>query len=166
MSKLNIEIEEVGQNQLFELVNLSQTTFYETFAAFNTDEDINLYLSKDLSLEVLKNEMNTENSHFYFAYLEKELAGYLKLNKFSRELEIERIYVLQKFQGKKIGFELMNHAFKIALSLKTQKIWLGVWEKNKKAIEFNTKLGFQIKGEKTFLLGNDKQRDLIMQIFV
>jgi ribosomal protein S18 acetylase RimI-like enzyme len=43
---------------------------------------------------------------------------------------------------------------------------LGVWEKNKKAIEFYTKLGFQIKGEKTFLLGNDKQRDLIMQIFV
>jgi ribosomal protein S18 acetylase RimI-like enzyme len=161
-----VSILKLNSENLDILVEISQTTFYETFAAYNTDEDINLYLSKDLSLEVLRNEMNVENSHFYFAYLENELTGYLKLNKFSRELEIERIYVLQKFQGKKIGLAMMKYAFNEAKASNVSKIWLGVWEHNKKAIEFYTKLGFQIKGEKTFLLGNDKQRDLIMELLV
>lgn len=164
--KLKLLIKEISEQQLFELMEISKLTFTETFAKFNTEEDMHLYLSKDLSTEALKYEMNVENSHFYFAYLENELVGYLKLNKLSAELEIERIYVLEKFQGKKIGLTIMNYAFEEAKMSNISKIWLGVWEHNKKAIEFYTKFGFQMNGEKSFFLGNDKQRDLIMEIFI
>jgi ribosomal protein S18 acetylase RimI-like enzyme len=161
-----ISILKLNSENLDILVEISQKTFVETFAKFNTEDDMNLYLSKELSREALQHEMNIEYSHFYFAYLENELVGYLKLNRFSRELEIERIYVLQKFQGKKIGLAMMKYAFDKAKALNFSKIWLGVWEHNEKAIDFYIKLGFQINGEKTFLLGNDQQRDLIMEIFV
>jgi ribosomal protein S18 acetylase RimI-like enzyme len=42
-------------------------------------------------------------------------------------------------------------------------VWLGVWEKNARAIRFYTAWGFEKVGEQDFRLGNDLQRDWIMQ---
>jgi ribosomal protein S18 acetylase RimI-like enzyme len=41
-------------------------------------------------------------------------------------------------------------------------IWLGVWERNLKAIAFYRKCGFQIVGDHPFVLGRELQRDLIL----
>jgi len=49
-------------------------------------------------------------------------------------LEIERIYVRRKFQGQGFGTYLMENAIQIALQRKKSYIWLGVWEKNDKAL--------------------------------
>ena len=45
---------------------------------------------------------------------------------------------------------------------KIKNIRLGVWEKNARAISFYKKFGFEELGEHIFLLGNDPQRDIIM----
>ncbi len=42
-------------------------------------------------------------------------------------------------------------------------IWLGVWEKNPKAISFYKKFGFVEVGDQVFPLGNDPQRDIVMK---
>ena len=42
-------------------------------------------------------------------------------------------------------------------------LWLGVWERNEKAIRFYEKLGFETFGEHEFILGTDKQNDLLMK---
>lgn len=162
---MQISIKKINLENLNELVEISQQTFKETFAEFNTKDDMELYLSTDMSQQALENELKNLNSHFYFAYLGATLAGYFKLTFLEKNqmVEIERIYVSQSFQGKKIGLEMMNFAFSQAKELKFQRIWLGVWEHNLKAIDFYKKLGFQIIGEKKFLLGKDVQRDLIME---
>lgn len=41
--------------------------------------------------------------------------------------------------------------------------WLGVWERNPRAIAFYAKVGFLEVGEHTFVLGRDRQRDLARQ---
>jgi ribosomal protein S18 acetylase RimI-like enzyme len=41
-------------------------------------------------------------------------------------------------------------------------VWLDVWERNTRAIEFYEKQGFTIVGEQDFVLGSDVQRDLLM----
>jgi ribosomal protein S18 acetylase RimI-like enzyme len=41
-------------------------------------------------------------------------------------------------------------------------LWLGVWERNPRAISFYEKFGFVAVGERTFPLGGDPQRDIIM----
>jgi ribosomal protein S18 acetylase RimI-like enzyme len=43
-------------------------------------------------------------------------------------LEIQRIYVLEDFKGKKIGQLLLMEAIAIAQSKKLEYIWLGVWK--------------------------------------
>ena len=45
---------------------------------------------------------------------------------------------------------------------KIRNVWLGVWEKNPRAIAFYKKFGFKEAGEHVFLLGRDPQRDIIL----
>jgi ribosomal protein S18 acetylase RimI-like enzyme len=50
--------------------------------------------------------------------------------------------------------ELINRGSDVA--------WLGVWERNPRAISFYRKLGFMEVGDHIFPLGHDPQRDIIM----
>ncbi len=143
----------------------------ETFSVHNSAEDMQLYLNNNLSIEKLESELSSKNTEFYFALLNKEITGYLKINFLDTEidseektsLEIERIYVLQAFQGMKIGQVLLNKVIQIAGQRPVDFIWLGVWEKNLKAINFYKKNGFTHYGEHIFMLGNDAQTDILMR---
>jgi ribosomal protein S18 acetylase RimI-like enzyme len=42
-------------------------------------------------------------------------------------------------------------------------LWLGVWERNPRAIAFYRKCGFTEVGTQTFVLGTDHQRDLVLE---
>lgn len=84
-----------------------------------------------------------------FAKLDSVVIGYLKLNfgqsqtelKDEKALEIERIYVLKEFHGKKIGQILYDKALEVAKDRKADYVWLGVWEENPRAISFYRKNG-------------------------
>ncbi len=42
-------------------------------------------------------------------------------------------------------------------------VWLGVWEENKRAIQFYAKNGFVEFDKHIFVLGNDAQTDIMMK---
>lgn len=77
-------------------------------------------------------------------------------------LEIERIYIRNKFQKHGLGKCLLNKAMELALEYKKTKIWLGVWEKNENAIAFYRKKGFVQTGSHSFYMGDEEQVDFIM----
>ncbi len=168
---LDFKITKATLDNLDLLQKISKQTFFETFAAFNSKENMELYLNESLSLEQLKLELENEFSAFYFAYNEQEVIGYLKINsgeaqteiKDDHSMEIERIYVLAKYQGKKVGKALFEKAIQIAKSDRKNSIWLGVWEKNEKAIQFYFRNGFEIFDKHIFKLGDDLQTDLLMK---
>ena len=81
-------------------------------------------------------------------------------------LEIERIYVLESFQGTKIGKALFEKTLHIAKEKNLNFIWLGVWENNLKAIQFYTKNGFVAFDTHQFVVGNDVQTDIMMKLFL
>jgi len=87
-----------------------------------------------------------------------------KENQNDNALEIERIYVLQEFQGKKVGQLLYLHAIKVAEGLSADYVWLGVWEKNFRAIAFYKKNGFVAFDQHVFILGDDRQIDILMKL--
>jgi ribosomal protein S18 acetylase RimI-like enzyme len=43
------------------------------------------------------------------------------------------------------------------------ELWLGVWERNLRALAFYRKWRFDVVGEQIFELGDDPQRDLTMR---
>jgi len=58
---------------------------------------------------------------------------------------------------------LFQKALDIAAQKEVDFVWLGVWENNAKAIRFYRKNGFVIFDKHVFMLGNDKQTDLMMK---
>ena len=112
MAKLRMEfmkITRITTNEIDQLQKIGRQTFYETFSTGNTQENMQKYLDERFSIEKLTAELNDKNAIFYFAQLENKIVGYLKINfgdsqtelKDDKSLEIERIYVLKEFQGKK-----------------------------------------------------------------
>ncbi|MGG3626230.1 GNAT family N-acetyltransferase, partial [Bacillus gobiensis] len=77
-------------------------------------------------------------------------------------LEIERIYIKNKFQKHGLGKYLLNKAMEIAMESNKKKIWLGVWGKNENAIAFYKKMGFVQTGAHSFYMGDEEQIDFIM----
>ena len=157
-----MRIVQAGLSELSLLQEISRDTFEQTFSEYNTKEDMQEYLEKNLSCNQLKIELESPIAEFYFIYIDDKLSGYLKLN-VSDSLEIERIYILNEFQGRGAGKAFMNFAFARARMLGHKSLWLGVWEYNSKALAFYQSLGFIAYGEHDFLLGSDLQRDILMR---
>lgn len=167
-----MKIKRVTPNDIVELQKISRHIFHEAFATTTTEEDMAAYLEESFSLEKLTAEVNNPNSTFYFAVYDDNIVGYLKLNcgeaqtelKDSQALEIERIYVLKEFHGKKVGQSLYEKAREVAKRMDANYIWLGVWEQNAKAIKFYTKNGFIGFDKHIFRIGNDEQTDIMMKL--
>jgi len=152
------------------LQEISYETFNETFKNQNSTENMNAYLEKAFNINQVEKELSNNSSQFFFISLNNAVSGYLKINTNDAQteemgdesLEIERIYIKKEFQKHGLGKYLLNKAIQIAEELKKSKVWLGVWEKNEKAIAFYKKMGFVQTGAHSFYMGDEEQVDFIM----
>lgn len=166
-----MNIRKADINDLKALQQIGRQTFSETFSSSNTEENLKQYLEEGFSDKKLCEELNNTQSAFYFAESDNQLIGYLKVNhagsqtelQDSNALEIERIYVLADFHGKKVGQLLFEKAMEIARDSKVNYVWLGVWEENHKALRFYEKNGFVAFDKHVFVLGDDEQTDIMMK---
>lgn len=154
------------------IADLSRTTFYDTFVDSNTKEDMELFLKEQFSKEELTKEVGAEHNYFFLAYVDNILAGYVRMVETlghtafedNPAIEIARLYAIKEMIGKGVGKALMEHCIAFAKQLNKEFIWLGVWEKNVRAISFYKKFGFEKFGEHPFLLGHDLQTDWEMKL--
>jgi ribosomal protein S18 acetylase RimI-like enzyme len=56
----------------------------------------------------------------------------------------------------------MDAALAAARVRGAETLWLGVWERNARAVAFYRKYGFTRVGEHTFVLGSDTQTDWLL----
>jgi ribosomal protein S18 acetylase RimI-like enzyme len=151
------------------VADLSRETFYESFAADNTEADMEIFLSKQFTRDGLIAEMGRPGLDFFLVCFEEAVVGYVKLrvcklpDSNDPSTEIARIYLKQEWIGKGAGKLLMQVSVEQAEKNNSKWLWLGVWEKNPRAISFYTKWGFEKFGETDFFLGNDKQTDWLMK---
>ncbi len=166
-----ISLKLVTPSDVDELLFVSRKTLYDAFAHRNNPDDFEAYTSVAFTREKLLSEIETPNSFFYFAQLDGDTVGYIKLNyadaqvefQDPKAVEINRLYVLEGQQGKQIGKQMMAFATKMALEKKLHYIWLGTWEKNHDAIRFYEREGFKIFSSYDFWVGNDKQLDWLLK---
>lgn len=167
-----MKIRKVNIQDIEKLKEIGKLTFAETFSSENSEEDMREYLEEGFSTEKLNTELTNQNAEFYFAELDGKTIGYLKVNygesqteiKDKNSLEIERIYVLKEFHGKKVGQILYDKAIELAKKRNVDYVWLGVWEQNPRAIRFYEKNGFVAFDKHIFKLGNDEQTDIMMKL--
>jgi len=153
------------------IADLSRQTFYESFASDNTKANMDKFLEEQFTRQKLIDEVKQPWHIFFLAFINDEPVGYAKMRDGAIPLslishsciEIARIYSVKYTIGKGVGKKLMQTCHDIAKKKKKKILWLGVWEKNQKAIDFYTKWGFEKFGEQTFLLGDDLQNDWLMK---
>ena len=154
------------------LSKMGAKTFYDTFAKDNTPENMELHLKNSFSPEIQLNELTQADNIFLIAEEENTAIGYVQLILNSKEellkgktpLEVRRIYASREYIGKGVGKELMKASLAEAKERGCDCIWLGVWEKNPRAIDFYKKWGFVEVGTHVFTVGDDPQTDFIMEL--
>lgn len=167
----NIQLKKATTEDLHTVQLIGKETFFETFADSNTEEDMNKYLEDSFNDNRVSAELSNPDSLFYIAWEDDSPVGYLKVNtgiaqteqQDEKALEIERIYVKISHHGKKVGQLLYEKALMVAQQQHNSYLWLGVWEKNPRAIRFYEKNGFTAFDKHIFKMGNDEQVDIMMK---
>lgn len=152
------------------IADLSRKTFHETFGYVNTKENMDKFMTEQFSREKLVKEVTEPGNTFLLAFDDDVPVGYVRLREGKKfpefegkdSIEIARIYSINTYLGTGVGQQMMRQCIFIAKELKKEIIWLGVWEKNPRAIAFYTKWGFEKFSEHDFLLGDDQQRDWLL----
>ena len=166
-----IQVRKATTKDLNTVQRIGRETFFETFADSNTEDDMNKYLEDSFNDHQLTVELSNPDSLFYIALEDESPVGYLKVNTGSAQteqqdekaLEIERIYVKSSHHGKKVGQLLYEKALEVAQQQHNSYLWLGVWEKNPRAIRFYEKNGFVAFDKHIFKMGDDEQVDIMMK---
>jgi diamine N-acetyltransferase len=160
-------------SDLADLRQLAIDAFINAYAVFNKETDIQQYLAENFSEEVLRAELTNPDVVILLAEQENQILGYVKLVpggsedlKFIRPIEIARLYSAVHTIGNGIGKKLVAAVCDFARKNNYDGIWLGVWQKNFRAVNFYQREGFRITGVTVFKLGDDVQDDFIMAMQV
>jgi GNAT superfamily N-acetyltransferase len=168
---LSVQVRLASTGDAALIADMSRRTFYESFAAQNTAEDIAQYMDTQYTRESLMKEVGMTGNIFLLAFLDGQPVGYARLLEHEPPpqmgegpaIEIVRIYAEQSAIGKGVGKALMQYALDLAREKEKKWIWLGVWEHNHRAIAFYTKWGFEKFGDHPFIVGSDTQTDWWMR---
>lgn len=153
------------------LKKIAEDTFRDTYEAANDPKDFQNYIATAFSEDRMLEALMTPGSCFYFVYDADHIVAYFQVNEWNAQsdlhlknsLELERIYVLPGSKGKGIGKWILDGVCKMARVKGLQVVWLGVWEKNGKAIDFYYRQGFRKFGEHPFIIGEDEQTDWLLK---
>lgn len=165
-------IRQLTETDIPTLVHMARVTFADTFGVNTAPADMREFLDTAYAPARLKHELQTRGTTFWFVVVDDVPAGYMKLNvdaavtadvQSTNALELERIYILPTYKRRGLGSMLYAQALKLAKAQGKAKIALGVWEHNEAAKSFYAKRGFHQVGEHAFVVGNDPQRDWLME---
>ena len=137
----------------------------------NPAELVDEYIASAITQPILETELADPRSWFFVLETDDQTrSGYAKLRRHApprqmlqphrrNAIEIQRIYLVQSQVGQGQGKHLMNYCLDWARAAGHQTVWLGVWERNERALAFYNKIGFTQFGYHYFLFGSERQRD-------
>jgi len=109
-------------NDIDQLQKIGRQTFYQTFSAGNSEENMKKYSDEGFSIEKLTTKLSDKNAEFYFATLGDNVVGYLKLNFGQSQTELQDDKTINIARQKSVNYTR-----------------LGVWEENLRAINLYKK---------------------------
>ena len=158
-----------------QLSRLAAITFRDAFEAENTPEDMERYIATTFTPEQQAAEIANPDGTVLVAEHKLssgivELLGYAHLTSESKPepvvgpapLELKRLYVARAWHGRGVAQALMNAVLEAARARGAKTLWLGVWERNARAVAFYEKYGFTRVAEHSFTLGSDVQIDWVL----
>jgi diamine N-acetyltransferase len=164
-------VREATLADLPKLRELAVRVFTITFEKSNNPEDFKAFMEEAYSEQKMRSEFSEAGAIYLVAVDGENFAGYARVRENNEvdnflgtnHLELQRLYADIPYQGKGVAKALMDACEKIAVNQNKDWIWLGVWEHNPKAIHYYQKHGYERFSQHDFMLGADKQTDLLMR---
>lgn len=152
------------------LATFAEAAFRATFGADNTAEDMDLHCHRSFGAATQGAEIADPMTLTLVSEHDGALVGFAQLRwgaapacvVAERPVEIQRLYVDGAWHGRGIAQALMTACFDAMARRASDVAWLGVWERNGRAIAFYRRTGFADVGDHVFRLGTDPQRDVVM----
>ena len=153
-----------------ELAEFAARTFSEAFAEDNDPQDLQTHLDTTYGIEQQSAELADPNVTSILVRSGAALIAYAQVRRNppppcvtqDSPVELHRFYVDREAQGTGLALTLMHEVRRAAREFGGHHIWLGVWEKNPRAIAFYKKAGFVDVGSKFYIVGQDKQVDRVL----
>lgn len=144
------------------IAEIGKKSFWESHGTSASTKDISTFISKTYTKEIVLSELENENNIYHLIYCNNKIAGFSKiiLNTANSNInpknitKLDRFYLLKTFYGKNLGAKLFNFNIELAKNKQQNGIWLAVWVKNQRAINFYTKSGFKIVGKYDFQISS------------
>jgi len=166
----SIRIRRAAESDAQSLSALAERTFRAAFAEANTPENMEAHCAATYSRELQLAEIRDSRCETWLVDADQGLIAYVQLRLDAalpkipgeRLIEIRRFYLDASHHGSGLAQQLMAHVLARARATGAEALWLGVWERNPRAIAFYQKWRFLVVGEHIFKVGDDPQRDLLM----
>lgn len=167
-----ITIRKAEPEDVATIAYFSRKTFLESYGDQASKKDMEKFFKLQFSVKNLMSEVNRSHITILMAYRFHILVGYAlmrevqnppEINSAVKGIELARLYVDAAFNGTGVGSAIMKECISLARLKNKEMLWLGVWPKSTRAINFYIKWGFQKCGSRVFLLGDDPQVDWIMK---
>lgn len=152
------------------LARFAERNFRETYASFNSAEDMEDYVARSFTPTGIERELRDPSVVFLVAEHRDGICGYAHLRigasphepRVPHGAELARLYAAREWHGRGLARRILDACLEVAARRGCTTLWLGVWERNERARAFYAKHGFSEVGVQEFLLGSDRQRDLVL----
>ncbi|HYM35003.1 MAG TPA: GNAT family N-acetyltransferase [Steroidobacteraceae bacterium] len=170
MSNHALIIRNASLADLDELVVFARNAFRDTYRGLDDPQDIEDYCLNELTPNYFSEHINASAAKVLLAISENELVGYAIVTqsptpecvKTPAAIELARLYLRVDKKGLGLGASLMRAVQNEARRFHAQSIWLSVYDRNTRAVEFYRKWGFVDVGAKPFRFGGRIYFDPVM----
>jgi len=148
-------IRDLNYNEITELAELAKKTYAETFGDSMSSEDLAIEFEVNRFEKYFKSVFNVDT--ILVAIISSKIAGYIQLSDAkvnikngpkptNKDKAVNALYVGADYQSKGVGRSLMDAAFTHNYLQHAKNIYIDVWDKNTKALNFYKKYGFKVVG--------------------
>jgi diamine N-acetyltransferase len=143
------------------LADLAATAFWDTYREIDDPEDLADYIAEHFRPEAMAAAIADPAAITLLVEIGAELAGYAVLQRAPAPpcvegpapIELARLYLDKAHIGRGLGDQLMHAVRAEAQRLGAKTLWLGVYDRNLRAVRFYERCGFVKAGGKEFLFG-------------
>jgi ribosomal protein S18 acetylase RimI-like enzyme len=167
---MEIAIRKAEPTDAKNLAVLKQQVWVSTYATEGLVDEISGYVIAEYSLEKTEKWIADKNKWIFMVTVDEGVVGCAEISLLPQRPmdkvepcpEISSLYILERFQGKGIGKQLLVACLKKVELLGHHKAWLSVYHKNEKAIGFYEKQDFENVGEIDFQIDKNKYKNFVM----
>lgn len=149
---INLRIEKIELTEVEKFSEVSTRAYFDHYRHLWYDQG-EWYAHKCFNISQLTEELSDIKNEFFFAILDKNPVGFLKLRPENQLIdqegngfEIERIYLTNEATGRGVGRKLMEYAIEKAQQQNKDYVWLKAMDSSQNAIRFYKNLGFEVCG--------------------